>query len=144
MKIAFITKEIKRIETKTEIELPILEKVTYLHYQYSGGYNYVVKFIPSSYSVGDKTFYILDFVYGDSDFITKGRIQISPFNSFPDLTYNKEKQEFDYVGQKHRILSNDYLEIIANYWLSQIKVSDCFFNVITEQEFKEEIEKFIN
>ena len=143
MKIAFITKEIKRIETKTEIELPILEKVTYLHYKYSGGYNYVVKFIPSSYSTGDKTVYILDFVYGDSDFITKGRIQINPF-SFPNLTYNNEKQEFDYVGQKHRILSNDYLEIIANYWLSQIKVSDCFFNVITEQEFKEEIEKFIN
>ena len=143
MKVEFVTKKYVETEEKVELELPILEKVTYLHYKYSGGYNYFVKFMPSMHEYDNKKFYTLDFIYMADDKIVKGQIKISPLDFRPSLNYAPKKEEFDYVGSKQQ-LSEGHLSIIATYWLLQKRCGDCFFTEVTEEQFNVSKETFFN
>lgn len=143
MKVEFVTTKVIKTEEKVEMELPILEKVTYLHYKYSGGYNYFVKFAPSMYEINNKKIYTLDFIYMRQEKIVKGQIKINPFDFRPSLSYNEAKKEFDYIGEKQN-LSQDDLSIIATYWLLLKRCDDCFFRLITEEQFNDAKERFFN
>jgi len=143
MLVEFVTTKVIKTEEKVEIELPILEKIVYLHYKYSGGYNYFVKFVPSMYEINDKKIYTLDYIYMREEKIIKGQIKVSPFDFRPSLNYNSENNEFDYIGEKQD-LPQDYLSIVATYWLLQKRCSDCFFRVITEDQFNDAKERFFN
>lgn len=143
MIVEFVSKKVIYEDIKSERDLPILDKVKYLHYKYSGGYDYFVKFIPSRQKVKDKDIFILDFIFIDDSKIIKGRLSLSPFDRFPDIVYKEENNEFDYVGQRNPTdLQTTYLDIIANYWLLQKRIGDCFFSEITEEQFNEEKDKF--
>jgi hypothetical protein len=143
MIVEFVSKKVIYEDIKTERDLPILDKVKYLHYEYSGGYDYFVKFIPSIQKVQDKNVFILNFIFMGDKKINKGRLSLSPFDRFPDIVYKEEKNEFDYVGQRNPTdLQTTYLDIIANYWLLKKRVGDCFFSEITEEQFNEEKDKF--
>jgi hypothetical protein len=144
MKIEFVTKKHIVTEEKVEMELPILEKVTYLHYKYSGGYNYFVKFMPSKHEYNNNKFYTLDFIYMPEEKIVKGQIKINPLDFHPSLSFDPEREEFDYIGQKQNNISQDYLSIIATYWLLQGRSGDCFFRVITEEQFNDAKQRFFN
>lgn len=142
MLLEFVSKKAVIQETKVDINVSILEKTTFLHYKYSGGYDYFVKFVPSFRELRDKKVYKLDFLYMDDDKAVKGQLEINPFDRFPEVRYISDKKEFEYVGSKKLLLSNDYLAIIINYWLLQKRCDDCFFTVITEEQFNEEKENF--
>lgn len=143
MIVEFVSKKVIYEDIKSERDLPILDKVKYLHYKYSGGYDYFVKFIPSRQKVKDKDIFILDFIFIDDSKIIKGRLSLSPFDRFPDIVYKEENNEFDYVGQRNPTdLQTTYLDIIANYWLLKKRIGDCLFSEITEEQFNEEKDKF--
>jgi hypothetical protein len=143
MIVEFVTTKVVKTEEKVEIELPILEKVIYLHYKYSGGYNYFVKFVPSMYAINDKKIYTLDFIYMREEKIIKGQIKINPFDFRPELNYDSKNNEFAYIGDK-KYLQKDDLSIIATYWLLQKRCGDCFYKVITEEQFNDAKERFFN
>jgi hypothetical protein len=143
MLVEFVSKQYVLKEEKVEIELPILENIAYLHYRYSGGYNYFIKFIPSMYENNGNKFYVLDFIYMSDEKIIKGQLKISPFDFKPILNYIPKRNEFDYVGDK-KDLPQSYLAVIANYWLLQKRIDDCFFTVITEERFNISKETFFN
>jgi len=134
----------KNIEqvTTLEVDLSILERITFLHFRYSGGYDYLVKFSPSSYDVNGKNIYVLNFIYINSDKIIKHKLTLSHLDRIPHVYYDCERKEFKHLVFNHSPLPNCYLEIVANYWLLQKRVDDCFFNVITEEQFNEKKEKF--
>jgi hypothetical protein len=114
MLVEFVTTKIVKTEEKVEIELPILEKIAFLHYKYSGGYNYFIKFIPSMYEINDKKIYTLDYIYMREEKIIKGQIKISPFDFRPSLNYNSKNHEFDYIGENktyHKIIYQLLLHI---------------------------------
>ena len=133
MLLEFLSKKAVIQETKVDIEVSILEKTTFLRFKYSGGYEYYIKFIPSCDP--SRKIYRLDYIYMTSEKIIKGYIEINPFNRFPSVNYNSDKKEFEYVGNG-TILSKDYLSIISTYWLLQKRCDDCFFEVITEEQFE--------
>lgn len=142
--IEFNSKKYVEQVTKTEINTTILEKPTFLHFHYSRGYDYYIKFNPSSYEINGNNFYKLEFIYMRNNLILKDEIRINPFDRFHSLEYLSDEKEFKYIGQKNIHLPQDYYTIIANYWLLQKRLDDCFFKVINEDEFNLAKEKFFS
>ena len=145
IKYKFETVEYKKEVTTLELDLPnILKQPAYLHFHYSGGYNYYVKIFPVF--AGNYDFDLKEFTYEDI---------ISYFNIWVytnkqklikyTLPINKIKPEFS-KGKLIRVTTPEIkiYEEIPYFCLTQSRLEDCFYTVSSEIEFNNQIIQFIN
>ncbi len=142
----FETTEYKKEVKTLELDLPnLLKDKAYLHFHYSGGYNYYVKinpvfkYLPYNFEkeeslMSDELYGYDIWIYNNSEKIVKYQLALYKFK--PEIKDNKII--------KVSIPNVKIYEEILYYCLTQSRLEDCFYSVSSEIEFNNQIIQFIN
>jgi len=143
----FETTEYKKEVKTLELDLPnILKDKAYLHFHYSGGYNYYVKILPVfkylPYDFEKEESLISDELYGYDIWIYSVNKKLVkhtlPLNKIkPELKNNK----LFGVSTDPDIKIN---EEIIYYCLTQSRLQDYYYAMASKGDFDNQINKFLN